>query len=46
MRDFNDGDVGREGEVSGWVDGCPLADGRSVEWGNLRQFVYLHLFNL
>ena len=29
--EFNDGGVGREGEVSGWVDGCPLADGRSVE---------------
>ena len=25
--DFNDGKVEREGEVSSWVDGCPLADG-------------------
>ena len=29
-RDFNDG-VGREGEVSGWVDECLLADAEGVQ---------------
>ena len=30
-REFNDDGVGRVGEVSGWVDECPLAVGGEVD---------------